>query len=146
VNHAKSGDPLLDVLWTIIRAAVRVLAVLMTMLILWGVADVIWVAYARLMEPPVYLVTIADILQIFSAFMAVMIAIEIYENLMVYLRDELINVEIVLATALMAIARKVIVLDYSEVSYQYVWSTSALVLAVGVTYWLVVQRVERKRD
>ncbi|NKB88375.1 MAG: hypothetical protein GKS06_09155 [Acidobacteria bacterium] len=112
----------------------------MTLLILWGVADVVWVAYQALIAPPFLLVTIADILQIFSAFMAVMIAIEIYENLLVYLQEELINVEIVLATALMAVARKVIVLDYNKVGYDYVWSTAGLVIALGVAYWLIVQR------
>ena len=143
--HQHTDDTLLRTLWTIIRLAVRVLAVLMTLLILWGVADVVWVAYQRLIAPPVMLVTIPDILQIFSAFMAVMIAIEIYENLMVYLQDELINVEIVLATALMAVARKVIVLDYDKVSYDYVWSTAGLVLALGIAYWLIVQR-RRERE
>jgi uncharacterized membrane protein (DUF373 family) len=145
MSHS-NNDPLLDGLWIVIRFAVRILAILMTLLILRGVLDVVWVAYQALVAPPVWLVTIGDILQIFGAFMAVMIAIEIYENLLVYLREELINVEIVLATALMAVARKVIVLDYGEVSYHYVWSTAGLVLALGVTYWLVVQRVARGRD
>ena len=143
--HHHSDDPLLRTLWNIIRLAVRILAVLMTLLILWGVADVVWVAYQRLISPPFMLVTISDILQIFGAFMAVMIAIEIYENLMVYLKDELINVEIVLATALMAVARKVIVLDYEKTSYPYVWSTAGLVLALGIAYWLIVQR-RRERE
>jgi len=142
--HPNDDDPLLKVLWTVIRFAVRVLAVLMTLLILWGVADVVWVAYKAIVAPPYLLVTIADILQIFGAFMAVMIAIEIYENLMVYLREDLINVEIVLATALMAIARKVIVLDYSKTSYDYVWSTAGLVLSLGIAYWLIVQRKREK--
>ena len=143
--HQHSDDPLLKTLWSIIRLAVRILAVLMTLLILWGVADVVWVAYRALIRPPVFLVTITDILQIFGAFMAVMIAIEIYENLLVYLQDELINVEIVLATALMAVARKVIVLDYETVSHDYVWSTAGLLIALGVAYWLIVQR-RRERD
>ena len=43
--------------------------------------------------------------------MAVLIAIEIFINIMVYLREDVIHVKIVLATTLMAIARKVIILD-----------------------------------
>jgi uncharacterized membrane protein (DUF373 family) len=42
----------------------------------------------------------------------------------------------------MAIARKVIVFDFKEVSYQYIYATAAVVLALGLTYWLIV----RKRD
>ena len=43
-----------------------------------------------------------------------------------------------LATAFMAVARKVIVLDYDEVSSDYVFATAALVLALAVAYWLAV--------
>ena len=44
----------------------------------------------------------------FGAFMAVLIAIEILINITIYLRDDVIHVKIVMATALMAIARKVL--------------------------------------
>ena len=43
-----------------------------------------------------------------------------------------------LATAFMAVARKVIVLDYDEVSSDYVFATAALMLALAVAYWLAV--------
>ncbi|MGL1835036.1 phosphate-starvation-inducible PsiE family protein [Rhodocyclaceae bacterium SMB388] len=52
----------------------------------------------------------------FAAFLAVLIAIEIFANITLYLRDEVIHVKLVIATALMAIARKVIVLDFSELA------------------------------
>ncbi len=44
--------------------------------------------------------------------MVTLIAIEIFLNIVLYLRDDVLHVKLVLATALMAIARKVIVLDY----------------------------------
>lgn len=43
----------------------------------------------------------------FGAFIAVLIAIEILVNITAYLRNDVIQVKIVIATALMAIARKV---------------------------------------
>lgn len=140
MHELKTGDPLLRALHTVIRLAVRLLAVVMTLVIFWGVADVVWVLYQRLSEPPVMLLTISDILQTFGAFIAVMIAIEIFENLILYLRDDVIQVEIVLATALMAIARKVIVLDYKALSPDYVWATGGVVLALSLGYWLIVAR------
>ena len=109
-------DPLLRGAQSLILLSVRALVMLMTLVIVWGVADVIWVLYERLREPPVMLLTISDILSTFGAFIAVMIAIEIFENLTIYLRQNVIEVELVMATALMAIARKVIVLDYKELS------------------------------
>ncbi len=131
-------EPLIQYLRKVIHGAVRVLAILMTAVILWGVADVCWVLYQKLMAPPFMMLTISDILATFGAFMAVLIAIEIFVNIIIYLRDDVIHVKIVLATALMAIARKVIILDYDEISPDYVWATAGVTLAMSIGYWLVV--------
>jgi uncharacterized membrane protein (DUF373 family) len=37
----------------------------------------------------------------------------------------------------MAIARKVIILDYSKISAEYVWATAGVVLAMSIAYWMV---------
>ncbi len=135
-----SKDPFLRELQRIIRIGVRAMAVLMTLVILWGVVDVVWVIYQRLMEPPYMLLKISDILETFGAFMAVLIGIEIFINITSYLRDDVIHVKIVMATALMAIARKVIILDVKEVDWRYLLGLAAVVLAMSVGYWLVVIR------
>jgi uncharacterized membrane protein (DUF373 family) len=140
------NDPLLRASQRLILVSVRALVILMTLVIVWGVADVVWVLYERLKEPPVMLLTISDILSTFGAFIAVMIAIEIFENLTIYLRQNVIEVELVMATALMAIARKVIVLDYKELSPEYVWATAGVVLAMSIGYWLVRRVSDRRPD
>ena len=131
-------DPLIRMLAKSIRHAVRILAVMMVLVIWWGVADVAYVLFERISNHPYYLLNISDILATFGAFMAVLIAIEIFINISSYLRDNVIHIKIVLATAFMAVARKVIVLDYKEVSPAYVFATAALVLALAVAYWLAV--------
>ena len=131
-------DPLIKILAKSIRYAVRILAVLMVLVIWWGVADVAYVLYERISQHPMYLLNISDIFATFGAFMAVLIAIEIFINIASYLRENVIHIKIVLATAFMAVARKVIVLDYDEVGSDYVFATAALMLALAVAYWLAV--------
>lgn len=67
----------------------------------------------------------------FGAFMVVLIAIGIFQNIILYLRHDVIHVKIVLATALMAIARKVIILDYDELDPLYIFATWVVLLATG---------------
>jgi uncharacterized membrane protein (DUF373 family) len=93
----------------------------------------------RLLAEPRGLLQISDILATFGAFMAVLIAIEIFVNIISYLREDVIHVRIVLATAMMAIARKVIILDYNTTSPQYIYATAAVVAAMALAYWLVVR-------
>lgn len=136
-----NNEPLIGILRSVIRFSVRCLAIMMTLVILLGVVDVAWVIYEKLRTSPYFLMSINDILATFGAFMAVLIAIEIFINITIYLREDIIHVKIVMATALMAIARKVIILDFTIITPDYVYATAALVLAMSVGYWLVVRHV-----
>jgi len=136
-------DRLMNLLNRVIRGGVRILAVLMVLVILWGIGDVIWVTYQHLVDPPFLILKITDILNIFGAFLAVLIAIEIFLNITLYLREDIIHVKLVVATALMAIARKVIVFDFSELGHEHVLATGAVVLALGITYWLISKRDQK---
>ena len=78
-----------------------------------------------------------EILATFAGFLTVLIAIEIFSNITLYIRKDVFPIKLVIATALMAISRKVIVLDYKELSAMYILATAAVVLALGITYWLI---------
>lgn len=130
-------EPLINQLGQLVHHAVRVLAVLMTLVILWGVIDVGLVLFKEITTPPYGLLGINDILSIFGSFLAVLIAIEIFQNITIYLKEEVIHVQIVIATALMAISRKIIVLDFKTVEPEYVWASAAVILALGIAYWLI---------
>lgn len=132
-------DPLIKRLWYLIRLSVRALAVLMTLVIIWGILDVVWVLYQRMMAPPVFLLNINDILATFGAFMAVLIAIEIFANIIIYLEYRMIHLKLVISTALMAAARKVIVLDFKEGAYEMGYALGAIIVSLGISYWLVGQ-------
>lgn len=130
---AEHEDVFITFLHSVIHFSVR----LMVALILWGGADVVLVLYQRLMAPPFMLLKIDDIVATFGAFLAVLIAIEIFINITIYIRKDVLPIKLVIATALMAIARKVIVFDFNQISPLYVLATSAVVLALGITYWLI---------
>jgi uncharacterized membrane protein (DUF373 family) len=137
-------DPQIRFLHKTIRFSIRILAVLMVAVILWGVVDVVYVMYQQLMAPPRFMITVSDIFQLFGAFMVVLIAIEIFLNIRLYLGTEMLPVQLVIATALMAIARKIIVLDFEKTEASYILAIAAVIAALGVTHWLLSQEKPRK--
>jgi uncharacterized membrane protein (DUF373 family) len=140
IHHELSPDyhdPLIRTLHHVIRASIRVLAVLMTIVIVLGVVDVGYHLYDGLKSPPLLQLTVGEIFKIFGAFMVVLIAIEIFINIRLYLGSNTLPIKMVVATALMAIARKVIVLDLDKSSSNEVLAIGVVTLALGVTYWLV---------
>ncbi|MEL6117426.1 phosphate-starvation-inducible PsiE family protein [Photobacterium sp. SP02] len=134
-----NDDKLSKRLEKVIHWSVRTLSILMVFVIFMGVLDVAWILYQRIITPPVYILTISDMLATFGAFMAVLIAIEIFINITIYLRENVIHVKIVMATALMAISRKVIIIDVEQMEAIYLFAISAVALSMSIGYWLIHQ-------
>ena len=135
-----TSNPLVTWCERIINLAVKILAILMTAVIVWGVADVVYMLYKDLVQPPFLLLNLSEIFALFGAFLTVLIAIEIFINITLYLREDVIHVKLVMATALMAIARKVIIFYFSVIAPPYIYSTATVVLALSIGYWLISQK------
>lgn len=135
------SDPFIRWLHKAIKVSVKILAVLMVLVIFWSVFDVIYVIYDRLMTPPFFLLILEDILVVFGAILAVLIGIEIFINIRLYLGTNVIPVQLVLATALMAVARKIIVLDLEYITAELVVGLALVTMALGVSYWLIAKRL-----
>ena len=133
-----SDEKLILGLEKVIHYGVKGLAILMTFVILMAVVAVGWTIYQKLSTPPYFIFTVKDLLATFGAFMAVLIAIEIFVNITIYLREEVIHVKIVLATALMAVSRKAIILDLQKVSAAEILGLAALIFSLSIGYWLIM--------
>ena len=91
--------PLISFLHRIIRMAVKVLAILMAFIIIFSIADVMYVFYQRLAAPPLFLLEVNDIFTIFGTVMVVLIAVEIFINVRLYLGTDVLPLRLVIATA-----------------------------------------------
>jgi len=130
-------DRLIVLLHHTIRAVVKVLAVLMVFVIFLGIFNVLNNIYENLLLPGLTSFTINSIVSTFGGFLAVLIAIEIFINITLYIRKDVIHIKLVIATALMAIARKVIIFDFKQITPIYIFGTASVILALGITYWLI---------
>ncbi len=125
-----------------IRWTVRFLTVVMVFVIAYSALDIVSVVLSKIWNVPKFFLTVDDLVDIFGAFLGVLIAIEIYENIIIYLREDVIHVRVVVATALIAVSRKIIIMDFNRAEALSVLSLGVLVVAVAVAYWLV--RYEKK--
>src|SRR5882757_3603731 len=79
---------------------------------------------------------------VFGEILTLLIALEFNHTLQYVVKREqsIIQTKIVLLIALLAVARKFIVLDLSSVDAGQLFGLAAITLALGVTYWLVRER------
>jgi LPXTG-motif cell wall-anchored protein len=79
-----------------------------------------------------------ELMVLLDRLLLILIALEVLQNLMAYLREHVVQIELVLVTALTAVARKVIVMPQS--GDQQPWLLASLgvtVLSLAGAYWLV---------
>jgi uncharacterized membrane protein (DUF373 family) len=137
LEHLKRFQRLIAWILTILLVSVIFLATVDLAVDL--VKDVIYVR-------PFLLVGIDQLLDLFGMFLIVLLGLELLETVKAYLRDDLIPVEVVLIVAIIALARKVIILELKEPSPLILLGLAALVFALAASYRLIIQVVRGGAD
>jgi uncharacterized membrane protein (DUF373 family) len=125
------------------RAVVMALIVMMALIIFLSTVELGWIIILDMITPPIILPQITELLEIFGFFLLILIGIELLETIRAYLVEHVVHVEVVLEVALIAIARKVIILEPKEMSSLTLFAIATLILALGAGFWLV--RRDRQR-
>lgn len=77
------------------------------------------------------------VIDIFGLFLTVLIALEILENITAYIQKHVVQVELVIATAVTAVGRKFIILDLDKVSGTTLIGLAIAIFALAISYWIV---------
>ena len=77
--------------------------------------------------------------ELFGLFLNVLIALEILENITAYLRKHVIQVELVIVTSLIAVSRKIIILDLEKKSSSDLIALAVAVFSLSIGYAIVHQ-------
>ncbi|MBU6185221.1 MAG: phosphate-starvation-inducible PsiE family protein [Cyanobacteria bacterium REEB444] len=83
------------------------------------------------------------LIDVFGLFLNVLIALEILENITAYLKKHVIQAELVVITALIAVARKMIILDFDKTKGLELIGLAIAVIALSISYW-IVRRLNNK--
>jgi uncharacterized membrane protein (DUF373 family) len=85
---------------------------------------------------------------VFGMIFTVIIALEFKKSLLVVAsrRNSVVQIRSVILIALLAICRKIIILDPNETDAAHILAFAAAILALGVVYWLICDRDQRVDD
>ena len=113
------------------------LLVMLAIVVMLATVDLGWLIIKDLLSPPLFLLDIAELLELFGAFLLVMIGIELLGTVKTYITKKTIHVEVVLLVAIIAIARKVVILEPKEMDGMRLLGIAAIVLALSAGYYFV---------
>ncbi|MGA8215216.1 MAG: phosphate-starvation-inducible PsiE family protein [Candidatus Sulfotelmatobacter sp.] len=112
-----------------------VLAVLLILVVVLSTVDLGFLIAREIWKPPRFLIPVQGLLEIFSFFLLILIGVELLETLKAYVKKDVIHVRLVLEVALIAMARKVIILEPNSVPGLTLFGMAALILALGVAFY-----------
>ena len=129
------------------KIIIRVLVVLMAFVLLLSTVELAWVIIKDIITPPVFFLEIDELLDIFGLFMLVLIGIELLDTIAKTNMAESTNhAQIVMAVAIIAIARKVIILDVKDLSGLALVGIAAIILALSIGYYLIKKKDAMVKD
>jgi uncharacterized membrane protein (DUF373 family) len=117
---------------------IQALMVMMAVVLGLATLDLGWLIIKDIIKPPFFLLEIDQLLDIFGLFMLVVIGIELLETIMkTYITQGQPHYEVVLSVAIIAISRKVIILDLKEVDSLSLIGIASIIVALTVGYFLM---------
>lgn len=125
------------------RVVVAALLVLMLLVVVVATIELGVIVVQQMIEPPILLLTTGEMIEIFGFFLMVLLGLELLETIKAYLQENTIHVEVVLLVGIVAMARKVILLNPEEITFDRVGAIAAVILALAVSYYLLKSSMSR---
>ena len=128
------------------KVMIQALMVMMAIVLGLSTLDLGWLIIKDIIEPPLFLLSINQLLEIFGFFMLVVIGIELLETIMkTYITQGQPHYEVVISVAIIAISRKVIILDLKEVDALSLIGIASIIVALTVGYFLMKKSQSRDK-
>ncbi|MCR4438242.1 MAG: phosphate-starvation-inducible PsiE family protein [bacterium] len=132
------------VIYVFERCVTTAVVVMMMVAIAAATVELVVILVRELLNPPLMLLDIEEMLEVFGFFLMILIGLELLATVRAYLRQARLCVEVVFLVAMTALARKVIVLDYKEVPPLVLLGIAALLVALAGGY-MMLRRVHTQR-
>jgi uncharacterized membrane protein (DUF373 family) len=119
------------------RVIYAALIAMLVVVLCFAVVELVWLLITSLVNEPPLLLENRELVTVLGAFLLVLIGVELLDTILAYFKENAIHVEIVVLLAIIAIARKVILLDPSAIDAMELVGIGVLVIALSGGYYLI---------
>lgn len=137
MEQTKAVQRLINAVKIIERYIIKTLIGLMSLLLIIATLQLGYLVVVRILESEVFILDLDVLMDLFGVFLLVLIGIELLDTIKVYFKKHDIHVEVVMLVALIAIARKIILLDLEKYSGLEVIGIASLVVALSLGYYFI---------
>jgi uncharacterized membrane protein (DUF373 family) len=135
---------MLDHLKNFERLIVAALILMMSAVILLSALELAWILVRDVISPPVMILEIGELLELFGLFLLVLIGIELLETIKNYYQKGKIDLGVIFTVALIALSRKIIILEPEKYDPLSLVGIGVLILALVAGYWVTVSLTRQR--
>jgi uncharacterized membrane protein (DUF373 family) len=136
---SKSIDKAVSLIHTAKKWMSFVVLILMTIIVAIAIVELGIILYVDLFDSTddVLFLEIDELFRIFGFFFIILIGFELVETVEMYFKDNIIHAEVVLLVAVIAVSRKVILLDLEKYDPLAIIGLGVIIISLGGCYWLI---------
>lgn len=145
VDRLRAGWGLLTFYQRFEQVVALALTFIISIVIVLALFDLVREVARLVLNDPLQPLPHATFQRLFGQIMTLLIALEFKHSILkvVARQESIIQVKTILLIAMLALARKFIVLDTSEIEAQTILALAGVILALGISYWLLRERDDR---
>jgi uncharacterized membrane protein (DUF373 family) len=119
------------------RIVVATLILMLALVILLSLVELGWVLVREISKPPIFILEIHELLELFGLFLLVLIGIELLETMKKYYTEGRVELDVIISVSLIALGRKIITMDPKAYDPLTLVGLAAIILALIAGYWVI---------
>lgn len=119
------------------QAIIAVLMILMVVVVVFSTLDLAKQILYEVASVPLLVLPAEKLLDLFGLFLLVLIGLELLEIIKSYALSTVVHVRVVVTVAMIAIARKVIILDVDERSSGSLLGIAGIIIALSIAHYVL---------
>lgn len=145
IDQLRAGWGLLTFYQRFEQVVALALTFMISMVIVLALFDLAREVARFVLNDPLQPLSHAAFQHLFGQIMTLLIALEFKHSILkvVARQESIIQVKTILLIAMLALARKFIILDTSEMEAQTILALAGVILALSISYWLLRERDDR---
>jgi uncharacterized membrane protein (DUF373 family) len=137
MEETKNVQRLNNAVKTVERYIIKTLIALMSVLLIIATLQLGYMVIMSILQSEVFILDLDVLMDLFGVFLLVLIGIELLDTIKVYFKKHDIHVEVVMLVALIAIARKIILMDFDKYSGFEILGIASIVISLALGYYFI---------
>ena len=121
------------------KIVISILVVMMVLVLIVSLVQLGYTIFDYIAGEPFHLLNDKVMMGLFGSILMVLIGIELLDTVKTYLKEDVVRVEIIILVAIIALAKKIIVMDLSDYEAITMLGLAALLITLAVSYYLIKQ-------